>query len=377
MRKTIALLLLLFGTPACGAVGNLFGGPRVDALATSVQKPANVAVYLAVSDGDEPVTDLEAQNFAVYENDQLLARDQIDLQLLPRAPYTNERIVLLVDLSGKPSSEQRAAYAKAVENFLSHVQSEISVTVLAYDGSPGLKFAGDFPRDTARAEPTASLLRQLEGGDASRDLNGALINGLKDLDIRLHAQKKPVYVGTLVLFARGADLAGRVTDEQVQQALENSSYNVIGVGIGEQTPYLDSIARSGVVHAQSDDTVPIAFEDAASRALKTHRKYYALAYCSPGRAGTRSLRVEVEYRKDESEKRASFATEFDAKGFGPGCKADTPPRFVVPRPENEAAPQAATSSASAPADPSEATAGQPAPAKDGEVAPPPDKPEYK
>ena len=39
--------------------GCMFGGLRVEQVETSVQKPSNVAVYLAVSKGDDPALGLE------------------------------------------------------------------------------------------------------------------------------------------------------------------------------------------------------------------------------------------------------------------------------------------------------------------------------
>ena len=54
IRACVALLLGSLGT-GC----SLFGGVHVENVATGAQRPANVALYVAVSDGSEPVTDLE------------------------------------------------------------------------------------------------------------------------------------------------------------------------------------------------------------------------------------------------------------------------------------------------------------------------------
>jgi hypothetical protein len=371
--KLLALLALLSNTTGCAG---LLGGTDVEAVATSVQKPANVALYLEVTENDEPVTELELKNFEVRENDQVLAAEEIGLRLLPRGPLTNERVVLLVDISGKPTAELKRSLASAVEGFVEKVRTELPVSVLAYDGSPGLKTIGEFPVAAAgTAAPSADALETMTAGDESRDLYGAVIMGVKELDVRMMQQKKPVHVATLVVFARGPDLAGRSTELQAEQALETKHYDVVGIGIGQDTPYLDQLAEAGVIRAHSPDVVPIAFEDAATRVLKLRRKYYVLAYCSPARAGTRSLRIDLRYTaKDNDDRHATYYTEFDAQGFGAGCNPDTPPRFVVPRPANEAAPAPPAESAPAPS-PAEATT-ESAP-QDSEIAPPPDKPEYK
>jgi hypothetical protein len=69
--------------------------------------------------------------------------------------------------------------------------------------------------------------------DRSRNLNGALVAALELLDARLSAQNKPVRLGTVVVLARGADLAARLTEDELHQALEEHGHDVIGVGIGD------------------------------------------------------------------------------------------------------------------------------------------------
>jgi len=316
-----ALLALGVGSGGCG----LLGGVRVEAVATSAQKPANVAAYLAVSAGDEPLTELEAKNFHVYENGQELDARQIQRSLLSRETVTHERVLLLVDVSGQPTPEQRAAYAHAVEAFVRKLQPSLSVSVRAFDGSPGLKSLGDFPRGGAAAG--ASPLLKLNPKDASRDLHGAVVAGLAELDRAAQASPKPVELGTLVVFANGPDLAGRTDERQLDEALEKTEHAVIGIVVGPDAGYL-GFARDGVIHAQAADTLPIAFEEAGARVAATHAKYYLLSYCSPARAGTRRARVEVVYEdKDGGEHSGSVEFELDATGFGPGCNAETLPRF--------------------------------------------------
>jgi hypothetical protein len=139
-----ARLVALGGAVAFTSSGcSLFGGVRVETVASSAGKPSNVAVYVGVTDRGEPLTELEAKNFHVYEDGQELDPQQIDRVLLGRDPVTHERVLLLVDLSGNPTAEQRAAYAQAVEAFVRKLAPSLSVSVRAYDGSPGLGVVGD------------------------------------------------------------------------------------------------------------------------------------------------------------------------------------------------------------------------------------------
>lgn len=315
------LFALATALPACG----LLGGVRVEALDTSAQKPANVAAYLAVSAGDEPLTDLEAKNFRVYENGQELDPRQIQRMLLSRDAVTQERVLLLVDVSGHPTPEQRADYVRAVEAFVRKLQPSLSVSVRAFDGSPGLKSVGEFPR--GGTSPSAGALLKVSSKDESRDLNGAVVQGLAELDRAAQNSSKPIELGTLVVFANGPDLAGRTEERKLDEALDTTSHAVIGIVVGPDAGYL-GFARDGVIRAQRKDTLPIAFEEAGARVAATHAKHYLLSYCSPARAGTRRVRVEVVHEdKDGDEHSGSVEFEIDAAGFGPGCSSETLPRF--------------------------------------------------
>ena len=321
-RSRRALVIVLAAAlPACG----LLGGVRVDAVDTSVQKPANVAAYLAVSAGDEPVTDLEAKNFHVYENGQELDARQIQRTLLSRDAVTHERVLLLVDVSGHPTPEQRADYARAAEAFVRKLQASVNVGVRAFDGSPGLKSVGDYARGGSSL--SAAALLKLSSKDESRDLNGAVVAGLTELDRAAQNSPKPVELGTLVVFANGPDLAGRTEPRTLDEMLEKTNHAVIGIVVGPDAGYL-GFARDGVIRAQGGDTLAIAFEEAGARVAATHAKHYVLSYCSPARAGTRSVRVEVVHEdKEGHEHSGSVEFEIDASGFSPGCNSETLPRF--------------------------------------------------
>jgi hypothetical protein len=237
-------------------------------------------------------------------------------------------VLLLLDLSGNPDADTRAVYVRSVEAFVRKLASSVAVSVRAFDGGNALKPAGEFTRGTAK--PSAGSLQKLSSADSSRNLNGAVKLALAELDRSLKFGNKPVRLGTLVVFARGADLAGRVSESELDGVLSATKHDVIGVGIGDDTSYLD-FARGGVIQAQAADTLPIAFEEAGSRAAKLHGKYYLVTYCSPARNGRRSVRLEVEYTNEQGDQKGgSSSYEFDAKGFGPGCKSSALPRFDPP-----------------------------------------------
>src|SRR6186713_1939004 len=104
LRRLIVLFVVAFAASGCA----LFGGARVEAVATSAQKPSNVALLVEVTEEGNPVAGLGPENFKLYENDQELAPDVVKRVLLDRAPVAAERVVLVVELHGAPSSEERA-----------------------------------------------------------------------------------------------------------------------------------------------------------------------------------------------------------------------------------------------------------------------------
>jgi len=379
MPRLASLALLLCLSTGC----SLFNRVRLEPVATSFQKPSNVAVYVVVTDSGKPVTDLEPASFKIYENEQLLAADDTQQLLLPKELAVYHHTLLLVDIGGDGSSAE--PLSRAVASFVETARATQPVSVFAFDGGPNLHSVGEFGRSGSGASVDLRALAKMASGDTSRNLNGALLSALKELDARLAAQPKRVRVGTLVVFTRGADLAGRSSRVDVDRALDGSDAQVIALGPqGLEGGTLEAIGKNGVVRTQGEDGLGVAFEEAAGKARDLYQNQYLIAYCSPARAGTRRLKVEVRFRDLEQgeDKAASFTQDFDATGFGPGCRSETVPRFVpqVARksdgytaPKSSGASTGSGSGLDTGAAPRVDTA---APSDDDSVAPPPDKPGY-
>jgi hypothetical protein len=338
MRRAISFASLLAVLPLAGC--GIFRHIDVQPLATAAQRPSNVGAYVAVTDGDTPLTELTPSNFRVYENEQLVPADQSELTLLEPSLVAAHQVVLLVDMSAASTPAARAVVAKAALNFVQKVTPREAVSVFAFDGGQNLVPIAALPRGNGQV--TMAALESFTPRDPSRNLHGAVISGLQKLEMALAQSGKVIRVGTLVVFASGPDLAGRVDSDKAHDAVWNSPYDVIGVGVGETADAVEHIARRGLVRAQAENTLPIAFEEVATKTLEELEKHYLVSYCSPARAGTRRLRLEVTYTNNEGEEHhGDFETEFSAKGFGPGCNSQTVPRFTFapkpkPEPEEEA-----------------------------------------
>jgi hypothetical protein len=192
-------------------------------------------------------------------------------------------------------------------------------------------------------------------------------------------QKKPVRVGTLVVFARGDDLAGRVAADAVWEKLRSTPHEIYGIGIDSPDAHqLDDMARDGVKKSANVIDAPIAFENMATLLKQAADKFYLVQYCSPGRSGIRHVRVEVQHDGKEGQvAKGSLELELDATGFSGGCDPQARPSFAKSLSEpgtlgREPEPEATTekkSGGSASGDASEPPAAE-APGSEEIVAPP-------
>jgi hypothetical protein len=330
MRKWSSLLALLALPFASGCA--LFGGVQVESVATSVQKPSNVAIYMSVSKDDEPIRSLTEKDFHIKEDGQELAPDQTKQVLLPRDVAAVHRALLLVDMSGPvKEGDARNTISLAVARFVTRAHATQPVTVYAFDGGAAIRLIGEFPEGTD-AIGDIPALTSYEPQDPSSNLNGAIPEALAQLDARLAVQK-PIRVGTFVVFARGPDLAGRIQESKASDALSEHKFVKYAIAVKDAPSFHASrLGRDGVFEAESAASLLTAFDDAGARVASTVERYFLLSYCSPARAGKRRLRVEVVTKDAEGkESSGGFATSFDSDGFTSGCDPTQRPRFVPPK----------------------------------------------
>jgi hypothetical protein len=231
-------------------------------------------------------------------------------------------------MSTAQTPEARSVAAKAALNFVQKVAPREAVSVFAFDGGENLVPIAALPRGDQSV--TMAALESFTPRDSSRNLNGAVVAGLGKLEMALAQSGKVVRTGTLVVYAGGPDVAGRVDRDKAHDLVWQSPYDVIGVGVGEQAEAIEDLARRGLVRAQAPATLPIAFEEAADLTIEQLEKQYLVSYCSPARAGMRRLRLEVSYlNKEGEEHHGDFETDFSAKAFGPGCNSQTTPHFTL------------------------------------------------
>ena len=312
-----------------------------------------------------------------------MSQDAAQAQFLPVDVVAAHHALMLIDLSG-PASE-KPKLAAATKTMIEKVTPAMGVTVYGYDGRAELQLIGDFPKGTPAPDIDPTLLAS---NDPSRNLHGAIMLGLQELDARLMQQQKPVRRGNLVVLLRGPDIAGRSTLQQAQKAIERTGYNSYAVVLGQPEGVSgDEIGKTKAVDGVAG--LNAAMEQAANLVVGGKMREYVLSYCSPARAGKRTVRLEVTLppkTEEDSEKRGRLETEIDATGFAGGCDSSQPPRFVVgaapptepSEAEGETPPeeQPPSPAPSAPTTPAAPPAGQGDGEEGGDIVPPPDKPGY-
>lgn len=310
-----------------------FGGAQIKDVAFGSGKPSNVATLVSVTKGGKPVSALPPSAFAVEENDTPLSAETSRLSLLDVARYVAFHTVLLVDISQASQPQARVELAKAAASFVRRARLGQAVTVLAFDGSDQPKEVAEYPAEAHATGPDqVEALLTSAPADPSRNLRGAVLSAIDVMDKKLAQTVGSVKLGTLAVFARGPDIAARVAQKQLDNVLAHSAYRFVAIDVNGD-PHDDTndrVAEAGVVHAQAVDTLPIAFEEAASIVDGLREQYYLVSYCSPSRAGMRKLRVSVAVPvADGKDERDHFDTQFDATGFAAGCDPQKPPVLLA------------------------------------------------
>jgi hypothetical protein len=322
------LLLLLAVLPlvACG------GSMQVSRINSSQKKPNNVWVFFTVEKGDEPVGGLEASDFKIYEDDQLVSefesKQVIQNPQVAAVMYT----LLLLDVSGSVTeSGQADPLVDAAELFSERVGQHQKVGVYAFDGEEKIHPVVPFTEQQGTVEGGLEGLRAYVPKDPSTNLHGAVVQGLEVLKKALDEDKKPLKFGTVVVFSDGTDRAARVTGEEMAREMnkpEYENYEIYAIGVGSemQESNLQDIGRDGTELATDQAKVQEAFERVAKRIEQHMKRFYLLSYCTPARKGRHKVRIEAD-KKDVG--KGSLEYDFDAEGFGPPpeCDAERKPDF--------------------------------------------------
>lgn len=315
---------------------------QVTRLNSDQKKPNNVWVFFTVEEGEEPVGGLAAEDFAIYEDDQLVStfesKQTIQNPDVAAVMYT----LLLLDMSGSiTESGQADLVVDAAQGFVDRVGESQKVAVYAFDGDKDIQSVVRFTEAKGSVEGGLEGLRTYKPRDPSTNLHGAVVQGLDELRDALDKDKRPLKFGTVVVFTDGTDRAARVTREEMNEALakpEHADFEIFAIGVGADVEQgsedLEAIGRDGTELATDDASVKLAFEKIAQRIDAHSKRFYLLSYCTPARNGEHTVRIEAQAdrnSKGRARKSGETSWTFDAKGFGPppDCDPERKPSFKL------------------------------------------------
>lgn len=321
------------------ACGNQLTVTRLD---SDQQKPNNVWVFFTVEEGEEPVAGLTAEDFSIYEDEQLVStfesKQTIQNPDVAAVMYT----LLLLDMSGSiTESGQADLVVDAATGFVDRVGESQKVAVYAFDGEEDIQSVVRFTEAKGSVEGGLEGLRTYKPRDPSTNLHGAVVQALGELRGALDKDKRPLKFGTLVVFTDGTDRAARVSREEMVEALGDEKYadfEIFAIGVGADLDQgesgLGQIGRDGTELASDDQGVTLAFEKVAQRIEAHSKRFYLLSYCTPSRKGEHTVTIEAHADKNgkgRARKKGSTSWTFDAKGFGPPpeCDPNRKPNFKL------------------------------------------------
>ena len=310
-------------------------GLTVTRLNSAQKKPNNVWVFFTVEKGDEPVSGLQAQDFQIYEDNELVSiyesKQVIQNPEVAAVMYT----MLLLDVSGSITESGSAdALVDAATLFTDRVGKSQKVGVYTFDGDKEIRQVVPFTEAQGSAQGGLESLRTYKPKDPSTNLHGGVMEGVKELKKQLDKEKKPLKFGTLVVFSDGTDRAARFSRQDMKDELarvEYTDYEMYAIGVGAEIKKaeLGDIGRDGTELATDQAQVKTAFERVADRIERHMKRFYLLSYCTPARKGKHTVRITANSKDPKGS--GSLEWDFNADGFGPppDCDPNAPPSFPL------------------------------------------------
>jgi hypothetical protein len=316
------------GACALLALGGCAHNLQLGRIEAASRKPSNVAVFFSVDDSKgEPVADLLASDFNIYEDDKLVSVDESRQTIVNPEIAATHYTLLLVDMSASvTASDQVQRIVAAANEFISRVEKYQRVAVYAFDGSKQLYEITPFVASGGtQATQGLAALQTFRTRDPSTNLNGAVTQAIDVLDDALAKSTVPLRFGTLVVFTDGTDRAARVPLQEMVDKVEGSEHAIYAIGVGHEIDdsTLSRIGKSGYIRVEDSGALGNAFNQIGDRIVHYTRRYYLLSYCSPARAGKHKVTIEAKTKNGKG--RLDY--DFNATGFGPDCDPNRPPPF--------------------------------------------------
>lgn len=326
----VVLSAILF--TGCGKDGGGSAGIGMELIEATTELPAKVRLFFQVDLGEEGnFRALNEGDFEIYENNSLISTLESQAKVQNETGSYLFSSILLLDLSGSvlngpDLNRVKDAAVNYIENVLPTSLADDygskEMAVYWFDGEENIHSLTPFTIDRTALIDSIRAIDSSISDDNSTNLNGAVIQGLFELEARVTERNQDPRVSTagmLVLFSDGADQAGRATADMALSAVSSLSdqYSVFTIGLGDEIDesFLIRVGREGFESAFNSFDLNQAFLKAAEVVGNTANSYIVLEYCSPKRSGDH----RIELRAVVDDRVGKLVTEFNATGFTGGC----------------------------------------------------------
>lgn len=312
-----------------GCASTWLSGVKLEAASIKASPPGRVQAVVTVEAQRADPSELGAEDFEVREGSIRLDAEQVGLHVQRLGDAKGHQAVVVVD-AGKPFTAAEAApLAEGLSRLIDRLRFHQTVTLAAYDGSPSLQIVSVYPQSqiaqALRADAGIGRLLRFRPRDDSSSLFTAIVEANRMLSSRLGAAQGTVEpLGSLIVVARRPDLAGRTDENAARAVVEGRRAFLLKVGAWSHDTSLDWIGSGGVRGAASLGTLGTPVDELGRLVDDIFLRSYVISYCSPARAGKRTLEVVVRVDDESGAKHRAAATgEFDATGFNASCTASS------------------------------------------------------
>lgn len=327
--------LLLIGTLLTSACKKKDGGSNgigIELIEATTEFPAKVRLFFQVDMGeDQSFGTLNESNFQIFENNLQISELESQAKIQNEVGSYLFSSMILLDLSGSVLNGDALPRVKdATINYIQEVMPNTNeakfgskeMAVYWFDGEEKIHLLAPFSIDKFALIDSVRAITSAISNDNSTNLNGAIIQGISELEARITDRNQDPRLstaGTLLLFSDGADQAGRATREDAIIATESltNQYSIFTIGLGSDIDesFLRLIGKEGNEFALSSFDLNQVFLEMGRKVTKTMDSYIVLEYCSPKRSGDHN----IELRVISENKVGKINTEFNAMGFTGGC----------------------------------------------------------
>jgi hypothetical protein len=295
--------------------------------AGQAQLPSVVRLAVRITCDGDAVGGKTEDDFLILEDGTEVSSYESDLQIVPTVAAYRMVTALVLDMSGSiVDSGNLSALQVAAKSFIASSSADQFTAIYLFDGREDIQEWVSFTNDKSELEAGIDLLGTYETVDPSTNLNGAVLDGLFELNQEATRYDDQIFWGNLVLFTDGSDQAGRVSDSDAVSAVRTSDYSVYTVGLGGEADgeHLDALGTGGSLLATNVEDLETVFQDLATTLVNEASSVYVLAYCSPKRSGEHTLALRLK----GTGRAINF--DFDATGFEAGCDPTDfiPPEFL-------------------------------------------------